>query len=95
MTKKERKEFYEIVVKENIKTMLNNDIAAMNLVISNYEKENEKLKEQLEIVKETLEFYADETNYAHGDVPGHSYILDSDKGHFARKALKQLETTGE
>lgn len=37
-----------------------------------------------------LKYYADETNWTYGDVPGHSYILDSDKGFTARKAIKEL-----
>lgn len=42
--------------------------------------------ERLEALEDALRYYADPTNYTHGDVPMHIYALD-DAGSIARKAL--------
>lgn len=51
-------------------------------------KDNDELKAQVNHLRSEFDFYADETNYEFGDVPGHIYAMD-DSGSGARKALEQ------
>lgn len=44
---------------------------------------------EVQALLEALNYYSDKSNWDHGDVPGHSYIVDSDRGITARRAIAQ------
>lgn len=83
---------YELLKSQKTKiTELTRQLAAVrkaNEELAEQCKENDALKAQVNHLRSEFEFYADETNYEFGDVPGHIYAMD-DAGSGARKALEQ------
>lgn len=52
------------------------------------------LLDEIEVLKRTLRYYADDQIYDGGDVPCHIYVLD-DHGRTARQALSQSPSQGD